>query len=496
MSDIREWLDHLDLGEYAEAFEAEKIAPDDLTEFSEDDLGALGLPMGPRRRVLKAARALTTAPPAETVPAPVAPPREAERRQITVMFCDLVGSTALAEKLDPEDLRSLMQGYQKSAGGVIERYEGHVAQYLGDGLMIYFGWPQAHEDDAERAVRAGLDIVKSVSRLEGPVPLEVRIGIATGSVVVGESSSSDTVSNLAVGETPNLAARLQGLAGPNQLVISDATRRLVGGVFELEGLGQQAVKGLSQPVSIWRVDALAATEGRFDATHGAHLTPMVGRDEEVASILRRWESACDGDGQLVLLCGEPGIGKSRVTQVLHKTISEQPSIRLRYQCSPFFANTALYSVIQQFEFAARFERDDSTETRLSKMDAVLGQALDDPSEVAPLFAAMLSIDVGDNFPPLDMTPQQQMEATQQALCDQVIALSKREPVLMIFEDAHWVDPTTQGTLDLLVPRLAEHRILLVVTYRPEYQPPWSGMGHILPITLTRLARIIHAGHEI
>jgi len=343
-------LEAQDLGEYAEAFEAEKIAVRDLPELSEDDLKGLGLPLGPRRRVLKALRE-----PAPAVPA--APPREAERRQITVMFCDLVGSTALSETLDPEDLRALMQDYQQAAGHVIERYGGHVAQYLGDGLMTYFGWPSAHEDDAERAVRASLDIVAAV----GAMDLAVRIGIATGPVVVGETGSGDaSVPKLAVGETPNLAARLQGLAGADEIIVGLSTQRLLGMTFELVDLGEQALKGIVEPVQAHRVAGLAATEGRFEAQH-QHLTPLVGREAEMAMVMARWEQAKAGEGQVILLSGEPGIGKSRIAQTLREHLTDEPHTRLRYQCSPYHTNSALHPVIEQIERAANLQRDDSSD---------------------------------------------------------------------------------------------------------------------------------------
>ena len=276
MSEIRDWLEGQGLGDHAEAFEAEQIDLDALPDITEADLKDMGLPIGPRRKLLRAVAGL--APVGSETKAPPAPAREAERRQITVMFCDLVGSTALSEQLDPEDLRTLMQAYQKAAGTVIERYGGHVAQYLGDGLMTYFGWPQAHEDDAERAVRAGLEIIDAVKDVEAPAPLAVRVGIATGPVVVGETGAGDaSVPKLAVGETPNLAARIQGLARADEVVIGPSTRRLVGETFDLDDLGEQALKGIVDPITAWRATAIAVTEGRFEAHH-QHLTPLVGRD--------------------------------------------------------------------------------------------------------------------------------------------------------------------------------------------------------------------------
>jgi class 3 adenylate cyclase len=465
MSDIRAWLESLDLGDYAALFEAEQIDRDALPHLTAEVLKELGVPTGPRLKMLAAIKA-----PA----APTALPREAERRQITVMFCDLVGSTALSEKLDPEDLRTLMQSYQQAAGGVIERYGGHVAQYLGDGLMTYFGWPQAHEDDAERAVRASLDIVEAV----GAMDLAVRIGIATGPVVVGETGAGDaSVPKLAVGETPNLAARLQGLAGPDEIVVGASTRRLLGGTFELVDLGEQALKGIVEPVPAHRISGVATTEGRFEAQH-QHLTPLVGREAEMAMVMARWEQACAGEGQVILLSGEPGIGKSRITQTLRERVAEEPHTRLRYQCSPYHTNSTLHPVIEQLERAAGFQREDTPEQKLDKLESLIPGAL---------VASLLSLPV-ERYPALAMSPQKQKEETLKTLADQVTALAADQPVLLIFEDAHWIDPTSQELLDIVVPMLAGHRVLAVITYRPEYAPPWLGQGQVTPLALTRLGR--------
>ena len=482
MAGIRDWLEGLDLGEYAEAFETEKISPEDLTEFTENDLGALGLPMGPRRRVLKAVRASSVEASPESA-TPAVAPRAAERRQITVMFCDLVGSTGLAEALDPEDLRSVMQAYQAAAGGVIERYGGHVAQYLGDGLMTYFGWPQAHEDDAERAVRAGLEIVGAVKSVEAPAPLQVRVGIAMGPVVVGETGAGDaSVPKLAVGETPNLAARLQGLAAADAVIVGPSTRRLLGGTFELDDLGAQTLKGIVEPVPAWRATGVAATEGRFEAQH-QHLTPLVGREAEMAMVMARWEQAKSGEGQVIVLSGEPGIGKSRITQALRDRVVDAAHTRLRYQCSPYHTNSALHPIIEQFERAAGFARDDTVETKLDKLEALVTPS---GTKVA-LFAALLSLPM-DRYPALGMSPQKQKEETLKALADQVLLLAAAQPVLLIFEDAHWIDPTSQEALDQIVPALAGHPVLAVITHRPEYDPPWLGQAHVAPLALTRLGR--------
>ena len=491
MNEVRAWLERLGLEEYAEAFQKNRIDADVLPHLTEQDLADLGLPIGPRRKILVAISASEKKPTVESPqPAPAAvPPRNAERRHITVLFCDLVGSTALSEALDAEDLRNVMQLYQQAAGAVIERYAGHVAQYLGDGLMAYFGWPTAHEDDAERAVRAGLEIVTEVKALAVPTPLRVRIGIASGSVVVGETAAGDaSVPKLAVGETPNLAARMQGLANADEVVVSASTRRLIGAAFDLADLGEHAVKGFAAPVRAWQVIRIAATEGRFEAARGGYFTPFVGRESELALLRDRWEQARDREGQVVLLSGEPGIGKSRVTHVLRERVSEDLHTQLRYQCSPYHTNSALYPVIDQIQRSAGLGPVDSAQTLLDKMEALLRRTIDDVSAAAPLFAALLSIDVGGRYPSTKLTPQSQKDATLKALFGQVLTLAAKQPVLIIFEDVHWIDPTTQEFLDMLLPAIANERVLAVITHRPEYQPPWLRLAHVTALALVRLPR--------
>ena len=505
MQSISEWLESLGLDQYAQVFADNDIDLELIPSLSDQDLEKLGVSsMGHRKKLLKAiaelddattvaapsppAAALSAVPSVAPKIAPKSSDVHAERRQITVMFCDMVGSTALSEQLDPEDLRTLMQGYQQACGTVIARYEGHVAQYLGDGLMTYFGWPLAHEDDAERAVRAALEIIEAVKQVEAPVPLRVRIGMATGAVVVGETGAGDaSVPKLAVGETPNLAARVQGLAEADRIVIADSTRRLLGSTFELSDLGAHTLKGIAEPVHTWAVTGVAAAEGRFDA-HAEKLTPLVGRDEELSLVMRRWEQTREGEGHVVLLSGEPGIGKSRLIQALYERVADQPHIRLRYHCSPYHINTVLYPVIEQLERAAGFGRTDSTADKLDKLEALLGQGAADVAAVAPLFAALLSLDARERYPALTMSPQRQKEETLHALAEQVVGIASRQPLLMLFEDAQWIDPSTQEVLDLIVPMIASRRVLLVVTYRPSYQSSWSSQGHVLSVTLTRLGR--------
>ncbi len=471
---IRDWLADLGLEEHAEAFEVNAIGLDHLGDLDHALLKEIGVAaVGHRVDILKAAQEAPTT-------AATSPRRAAERRQITVMFCDLVGSTALAEALDPEDLRALMGLYQEASGAAIARYDGHVAQYLGDGIMAYFGWPTAHEDDPERALRAALEIAPAVAAITAPRPLAVRIGVATGAVVVGESDGAEP--RLAVGETPNVAARLQSLAGEGEIVVGPSTRRMIGGTFELDDLGEQTLKGINESVRAWRVAGVARTEGRFEA-RGAALTPLIGRDEELGLVLGRWQRACEGEGQVVLLSGEPGIGKSRIVQALRQRLADEPHVRLRYQCSPYHTNSAFYPIIAQIEHAAGFARDDSTESKLDKLEVLLGE---DAAQVAPLLATMLSLETGERYPPLAMSPQKQKDETLKALAGQVARLAAQQPLLMVFEDAHWIDPTSQEILDLIVPLAQSMRLLLLITYRPEYAPPWLGQGHVTPLSLNRL----------
>ena len=491
MQSTREWLDALELGEFAEAFEVERIQLRQIPKLAEADLKELGLPMGPRKAILEAAQQLAkgnTLREEASKSTPSEPQREAERRQITVMFCDLVGSTALSKKLDPEELRDVMQAYRKACTDVIARYDGHVAQYLGDGVMVYFGWPMAHEDDAGRAVRAGLDIITAVSALEAEASLAVRVGIATGLVVVGESGADEGAdAKLAVGETPNVAARIQALAEAGSVAIAQSTRRLLGGEFALDDLGTHDAKGVSGGLRVHRVMGATETEGRFEARAEGGLTPFVGRETELATLLERWQQAKDGEGQVVLICGEPGIGKSRITESLHQRLTNDSLTRLRLQCSPYHTNSAFYPLIRQFERGAGLESSDDTDTKLKKLEAFVALAGVEAPKVVPLFAAMLSLPLG-GYPPLNMSPEKQKALTIEAFGAQLAGLAARSPVLFVFEDAHWADPTTLGVLNELVDRAESARVLLLITYRPNFQPTWVGPTHITTLNLHRLSR--------
>jgi class 3 adenylate cyclase/predicted ATPase len=497
--DIAAWLRELGLERYEQAFRENDIASAVLRELTDQDLKDLGVSLGHRRLLLKAIRELADDQaghgPAESAHAPETPQPalrlEAERRQLTVLFCDLVDSTELAGQLDPEDMGAVMGAYQHTTAKVVERFEGHVARYLGDGVLAYFGWPQAHEDDAERAVRAGLDLVDAVARLEpdAKTRLRTRIGIATGQVVVGDLVGEGAARDEGVvGETPNLAARLQALAAPGSVVISQATRRLVGGLFELADLGPQHFKGFAEPLRAFRVEGEGRAEGRFDALHGEHLTPLVGREHELGILLERWAWAKDGDSQVVLLSGEPGIGKSRLTRSLIERLIDEPHTCLRHYCSPYHTNSALYPAVEQFERAAGFLVEDSAETRLDKLEAVLAEATENLADVAPLIAALLSIPFGPRYPPVNLTPEVQKAKTFEALLGRVVGLAERRPLLMLFEDAHWIDPTSIELLGLMIDRIQRLPVLLMITFRPEFAPPWTGYAHVTSLTLSRLGQ--------
>jgi class 3 adenylate cyclase/predicted ATPase len=490
MEQIADWLKKLGMPEYAERFAANDIEIDILPELTDHDLERLGVSLGHRRRILRAIRELGGRAQAESQTAAAAPARHdsAERRQLTVMFCDLVGSTALSVELDPEDLRGIIVGYHRCCTELVERNGGFVARYMGDGVLAYFGYPQAHEHDAERAVRAGLNLLEAVPKLatNAGSPLQVRVGIATGLVVVGDLIGAGAAREQpVVGETPNLAARLQALAEPGAVVIESRTRRMTGGLFEYRDLGTVALKGFAEDVPAWQVLRADATVSRFEALHAA-TTPLIGRDEEIDLLLRRWEQAKRGEGCVVLLSGEPGIGKSRIAQTVAEQISAEPHTRLRYFCSPHHQDSALYPVITQLERAAGFRRDDSDEQRLDKLEAVLARATTDLGEIVPLFADWLSIPTGDRYPALDLAPAKRREKSHQAGVAQVEGLAARHPLLMVYEDLHWSDPTTREGLDLLIDRVPTLRVLVVITFRPEFTPLWAGRSHVTLLSLNRL----------
>jgi class 3 adenylate cyclase len=491
--DVIVWLRSLGLERYGAAFRENEINERVLPSLTAEDLKELGVAaLGHRRMLLDAIAALrgdTNATPAAT-PGPAAvdaSPRDtAERRQVTVMFADLVGSTALSARMDPEDLREVISAYQRCVAETVQRFGGFVAKYMGDGVLIYFGYPQAHEDDAERAVRAGLELVAAVGGLKTHALLQTRVGIATGLVVVGDLIGSGSSQEQAiVGETPNLAARLQSIADPNGVVIAAGTRKLIGNLFELRDLGAHELKGISGAVRAWAAQRPASVESRFDALHATGLTELVGREEELELLLRRWSKAKTGEGQVMLLSGEAGIGKSRLTAALIEHLAGEPHTRRRYFCSPQHTDSALCPIISQMERAAGFAHDDTAQTKLDKLDALLALSFTPPQDMM-LFAEMLSLPNDGRYPTLDLSPQQRRQRTLEALTTQVEIPSRSKPVLMIFEDAHWADPTSVEALGRTVDRLRTLGVLLIITHRPEFVPPWIGRPHVTTLGLNRL----------
>jgi class 3 adenylate cyclase len=451
--DVAAWLCGLGLEQYAPGFRDNDVDGEVLPKLTADDLISIGVTsVGHRRKLLAAIAALGTGPPpaaqltaSETFDATFYPAIDAERRQLTVMFCDLVGSTALSTSHDPEDLRELIADYHRAVGETVGRFDGFVAKYMGDGVLIYFGYPQAHEDDAERAVRAGIAVIEAVGKLPTREELRVRLGIATGLAVVGDLIGKGAAQERGVvGETPNLAARLQALAMPNTLVIGEATRRQVGGLFDLEDLGPQEFAGFAAPQLAWRVLAESGMLSRFEALRSAE-TPLVGREEEVELLVRRWQQVKGGEGRVVLISGEPGIGKSRLTAALSEHIGTEPHTRLRYFCSPHHQDSALYPFVAHLERAARFTRDDTIEEKLDKLQALLAPGMRDDDDIT-LLSERLSLP--NSAAELNLSPQRKREKLFKALLGQLAAEAMQQPVLMVFEDAHWIDPTSRELLDM------------------------------------------------
>jgi TOMM system kinase/cyclase fusion protein len=419
---------------------------------------------------------------------------EAERRQLTVMFCDLVDSTRLSSQLDPEDYREVVREYQKACSEVIRRYDGHIAQYLGDGLLVYFGYPQSHEDEAQRAVYTGLGILNALKQLhtrleqDQGIHLALRIGIHTGLVVVGDIGEGPRQEQLALGGTPNVAARLQGLAEPDSVVISDATHRLVQGYFDCQALGEQTLRGVTEPVSVYRVLSESGVQSRLDVASTRGLTPLVGRESEVTLLLERWEQAKDGHGQTVLISGEAGIGKSRLVQVLKDHVAAEPHTRWECRSLPYYQNTALYPIIDLIQRSLRWQQNDTPGEKLAKLERQLSQYRLPVEETVPLFAPLLSLSVSaDRYPPLNLSPQRQRQKTLESIVAILLELTEREPMLFILEDLHWTDPTTLELLNLLIDQTPTASMLVLLTCRPHFQPSWHHRSYITEMTLNHLS---------
>jgi class 3 adenylate cyclase/tetratricopeptide (TPR) repeat protein len=481
MKGITEWLASIGLSEYAQPFADNAIDLSVVRHLTEQDLKDLGVPLGHRRKMLRAIAELN----------PAAPTRdEAERRLLTVMFCDLVGSAALAARLDPEDMWGVIASYHACIGEVVAPYEGMIARYMGDGVLVYFGYPRAQEDEAEQAVRAALALVDAVPNLrtKAEAALQVRIGIATGTVVVSELSIDETPAEKAViGETPNLAARLQTLAEPGTVLICPQTHRLTAGHFDYRDLGAIALKGWAEPVPVWQVLRPTGVASRFEAMHKTKLPPLFGREEEIELLLRRWRYASQGEGRVVVLTGEPGIGKSHIALALEERLESQPHITLRYFCSAHHTNSALFPFIGQLERAAGFERTDSVMEKLSKLDALVAQSTADSEHVAVL-ANLLALPTNGRYQLQELSPQKRKEKTLAALLAQLDGLAGRQPVLIIFEDIHWIDPTSLELLTATVEHVPQIRVLLLATARPEFTLPWPSYPHMTTVPLTRLGR--------
>jgi class 3 adenylate cyclase/predicted ATPase len=504
IGDLEGFLKDLGLSQYVQTFHDNDIDMDALLYLEEAHLKELGVSLGHRLKLANAIAALRanreqhrravetqgaeiygTAATRESGSA-----NEGERRQLTLMFCDLVGSTELAAGADPEEVRDVMRVYQDVCAGMIARYDGYLAKFLGDGVLAYFGYPHAYEDAAERAVRAARGIVAAVSKLppRGGHQLTVRVGIATGTVVVSQLKAADGASELsAIGETPNLAARLQALAEPNTVVIADSTRALTRGAFRYNDLGLKPLKGMPEPVRTWQVvEELAAD--RFEAAHISGMSSLIGREQEVELLHARWEQATSGEGQAVLLCGEGGIGKSRIAEQLRERIGTAKNFRVRYQCTPFHTNSALQPAIVHLEHAAGIADSDDDDKRLTKLQELLRATTPDLDRVMPLFASLLNISTGKRYPTLHMTADVIKRRTLEALADQAVALSRTNPVYWLIEDIHWVDPTTREHIGICLDRIRDARIFMLLTFRPEFVPPWAHMPHVTALTLNRLTR--------
>ena len=483
---MRQWLESLGLDRYADVFAENDVDREVLPDLSEEDLAKLGVSLGHRKKLLKAASEFRASlQSAQELSTNIRP----ERRHLTVVFCDLVGSTALSAQLDPEDLREILREFQSCCSEAIRRYEGHIARFSGDGVLAYFGFPTAHEDDAERAVKSALQMVESVSALATRVAqkLEVRVGIATGLVVVGDLIGDGSAREFAlVGEAPNLAARLQALASPNQILVAPSTRRLLGGLFELADLGDHRIKGLDQQVRVWRVVRPGAVASRFEARQSAHLTPLVGRDAEISLLHEQFLRAKRSHGGLIVISGEPGIGKSRLTMALRQRLSDEPYCLISFQCSSYHTSSAWYPIVHYLERAAGITADMTPALKLDRLEKLVSELTQDIGEIVSLLATLLSIPTGTRYPPLNLTPQQQKKWTFDAILKLLEAQTRRHPVLLIFEDVHWIDPTSLELLERIRDQARNWRILALVLIRPEFSLRWAEQPHVTTMAINRL----------
>jgi class 3 adenylate cyclase/tetratricopeptide (TPR) repeat protein len=488
MPDLRSWLQDLSLDGYFEKFVENKIDSDILPDLTESDLEKLQMPLGDRKRLLRAIHGLLDEAVAEGRPARG---HGEQLRYLTVMFIDLVGSTALSEKLDLEDYWTLITDFQLFCTNVIRDFHGFPAKYIGDGVLAYFGYPKAAESDAERAVAAGLEVARSVGSIDNQrgLKIEARVGIATGKVVVCQLAKGQLeIRDTALGDTPNLAARLQTIAVPGTVLISQSTQELLGNRFECTDMGKQALKGFSEPVPVWQARKVHSATSRFDNRQKGPLTPLSGRDEELTLLVNRWRSATEGEGRVLLISGEAGIGKSRIVEALCDRIKDEPHFRLSYHCSPFHTRSAFYPVIAQLSHAADIRLEDSSQEKLDKLEEMMGRAGTDVRPIAPLFSRLLSIPGEDRYGPLEGTAETLNEAMKSALLEQLFGLAGKKPVVVTFDDIQWIDPSTEELLGTLIKQIESGRILLVCSYRPEYQAPWTGQAGVLTIHLNRLDR--------
>jgi class 3 adenylate cyclase len=492
MQQIADWLKMLGMSEYAERFAESDIDTFVLRDLTDQDLKELGVSLGHRRKMLRAIAELAGAAPTSPQPALTEPKPQhtTERRQVTVMFSDLVGSTALSARMDPEDLREVISAYQNCVAETVGRFGGFVAKYMGDGVLVYFGYPQAHEDDAERAVRTGLALLEAVAAIRPTVPTrpQIRVGITTGLVVIGELIGEGAAEErVAVGETLNLAARMQAVASPDSMVVGELTRQLAGAAFDYQDLGPRELKGIPGELRLWRVMGESGVRGRFDSRVIKGLTPFVGRAEEVGLLRRRWDYAKDGDGQLILLSAPAGFGKSRITQAFREQLGDSSITCLQYFGSPFHVNSPFYPFIRHLEWTAGIVRTDTGTQKLDKLEGILEGTAESKIEAAPLLAALLSIPFGERYPPLQIN-ELVKQRTMEILEEQLIQLSSRGPVLVVFEDAHWIDPTSLELMNKVIRRVADLPVMIIATHRPEFAPPWLDLGHVTMLKLNQLGR--------